>query len=221
MLFHNDPEELVHPALAAANRQLRKDTLSIFYGQHTFVINTLPFKDQVELAKKWLCAIENDYLHRINKIEMSLCDDHSIVLEVEAAPWKLPYCDVWANIYGMESIEFCPLGRAYKKVKKDLENLCQGVGTNGFGAEHYITAAEMFLSIASGRCGYGLTDSEDDWDDDDFDSDFDFDLYSEDGEDVEDEECGGTHSGDDLEVNVEDGVGHDDVCIAPLAGKTG
>ena len=51
-MYREDVKDFKQPSLALVNRQLRAETLPIYYGQKTFHINSLNYVGQWELAKK-------------------------------------------------------------------------------------------------------------------------------------------------------------------------
>ena len=205
-MYCGDVDDFKQPSLAQVNRQLRAETLPIYYSQKTFQLNSLNYDEQWELAKKWFNAIQ-PHLHMIKRVEMSLCDKHLIMLEIQAAPGNKPNCKVYVNQYGATaaSLIMCASGIALKHVEGAMREICDSVGHDGFKPEQYIRAGELFLCDKYRCYPYG-SDSDDEGNFDDFELDYDWDAlseevaYSDEETDVEerDEEGGGGESDEDV-----------------------
>ena len=177
-MYCGDVDDFKQPSLAQVNRQLRAETLPIYYGQKTFQLNSLNYDEQWELAKKWFNAIQ-PHLHMIKKVEMSLCDEHLIMLEIQAAPGNKPNFKVYVNQYGATaaSLIMCASGIALKRVEGEMQEICESVAYEGFKPEQYIRVGELFL-CEEYRCDPYGSDSDDEGDYEDFELD-DWDSLSE------------------------------------------
>ena len=78
-------ETLIQPALALTNRQIRNETLSIFYGTYTFHLACLDLTPAWHFAQKWLKATAR-HLHLLNTVRLKICDMHGIFLHLYTFP---------------------------------------------------------------------------------------------------------------------------------------
>ena len=208
-MYEGDVEDFKQPALSLVNRQLRNETLDIYYGQRKFVISSLGSNDeQWELVQKWFHAVQA-HLHMIKQLELTLCDDHMLTLQLQAERGKKPEFKLYLNMMGSEDhIDMCDTGEAFAEVKDEMQKICYRVGEAGFGAEHYVEAGQLFLTPDRACRGW---DPDGRYSDDDYDSDEDSDEdFGSDYDDeyVDNEDGDYDDGGEDyyLEESHEDGV---------------
>ena len=142
--FGRPPLELQQqPPLALVNRQIRAETLSLFYGNNMFCITGIMISHNWERAKRWFEATQ-PYLHTFKSILMSpCCYEFYVIFKAKpgsrstfAASCETASCGLY--------------DRGAKRLFQDggLHALCDSVGHAGFGLDEYIRAGDM-LGYAS------------------------------------------------------------------------
>lgn len=144
--------DLSQPALTRVSRAVRKDTLPIFYGQHTFYL-WLDHSGAKRTYTKWMTAIEARVrLFRLVKLVM--CHNHHALffavrtgadgrvqcrLETENGE-SPPRSRDWTSMWGCSIVEELEDHGVNNKIRA-LEMIS---GVDGFGAEEYIQIAHWF-----------------------------------------------------------------------------
>lgn len=173
-----DSPHFAIPGLMRTNRQLRAETLPLFYSKKSFWITNLKAEgcwkrhdDQIDRTRRWLQTIEA-HLHEVQMISFCLCPDHVTFLELHAVPGRPVQFDVYEE-YGrkvrdrwsyckanVNDISWtCDIGGAYVDgqgywgidLEGELKEICFNVGSTGFGPEEYMRALEVFLDADNDR----------------------------------------------------------------------
>lgn len=169
---------IFQPPLAAVNRQLRAETLPLYYKTSHFSCASLAEPGQWERVQRWLAATQ-PYLHMIKTITFELCYSHKRVLKIKSVPGKetelrcggiyprsLRYLresrdptldqemrDIALELYHMERARNkCRFDKTKKRVKNELFAIRDGVGMDGFGLQEYLRTTELFWFPEEKRC---------------------------------------------------------------------
>lgn len=183
---------IYQPDLASVNRQLRAETLPVFYKTSPFYFDSLGEPGQWEKVKHWLTA-NHSYLHMIKVVTFRLCTGHERIFQVESTPgirtnMRFGPVDPRSVRYYRDSKDAtllqktrdaararyrreysrnqCEFDMTKKVVKKELLVMCESMGVNKFGLEEYVRAVELFWFPEEKRCREDIPE----WDSD-FDSD--------------------------------------------------
>lgn len=143
---------LDQPDLAATNRQLRSETLDIFYSTVVFCIG--PLDDVQSYPVQWLEG-KAPYLHLIRDIQMMPCSVHAIWYHVYGARGQQ------AHYYPSDdggALELCRMVRRRDGIHSSLQSLCDNVGTAGMGVEEHLRVVEIIRAAAPKRSCLQLCD---------------------------------------------------------------
>lgn len=134
------------PNLALVNRQLRTETLPLFYSLATLDLGHIDREEDRNDAQRWLRA-HNHYLKHAAAVSMQVCEIHYTKIIFLASSGKPTCCVIrQEHVMSWDKTE-CRMLRKYRQAGGNLNTLCENAGLMGLTAEDYIRAIEMFLAV--------------------------------------------------------------------------
>ncbi|KAK4546778.1 hypothetical protein LTR36_001510 [Oleoguttula mirabilis] len=148
-IYCSDNHAVLQPALTRVSREVRNDTLPIFYGQNTFQVSLdlVEVSEAKDSIRAWMTGI-GDRARLFHRMELTMCCYHGISLVIEATGHgQMQYQLVMDS--GKEIVtgeHACFMGTLFSErgVDKKICALVQKAGVDGFGAQDYIAIVEWF-----------------------------------------------------------------------------